>query len=158
MLTDKTLEYINRSVLCWLATADASGAPNVSPKEVFAVLGTDMMLVANIGSPASVRNIKTNPKVCVSFVDIFVQKGCKVLGTAEVVLPADPRYREMEAALYPIAQGAFQIHSIIAVHVTEVESIIAPSYRLVPGTTEQSQVASAMRTYGVAPGTGSSQS
>ncbi|WP_313952801.1 pyridoxamine 5'-phosphate oxidase family protein [Accumulibacter sp.] len=41
MLTDDVLNYIKRSVLCWLATADADGAPNVSPKEVFCAFGRD---------------------------------------------------------------------------------------------------------------------
>jgi hypothetical protein len=28
---------VHRSVLCWLATTDANGQPNVSPKEIFAL-------------------------------------------------------------------------------------------------------------------------
>lgn len=48
MLTDDVLHYIDRSVLCWLATVDATGAPNVSPKEVFCAYGASTLLVANI--------------------------------------------------------------------------------------------------------------
>lgn len=36
-----------RSVLCWLATADASGQPNVSPKEIFAILDDEHIVGAN---------------------------------------------------------------------------------------------------------------
>jgi hypothetical protein len=37
MNTDSTWHlFIHSSELCWLATADAQGQPNVSPKEVFA--------------------------------------------------------------------------------------------------------------------------
>lgn len=35
MFTKEVKEYIERSVLCWLATVDAAGHPNVSTKEVF---------------------------------------------------------------------------------------------------------------------------
>ncbi|MDO9158010.1 MAG: hypothetical protein Q7U45_01030, partial [Burkholderiaceae bacterium] len=49
-------------------------------------------------------------------------------------------------------QGKFPIRAAILVTVTAVEPIVAPSYRLFPSdTTEASQVASAMRTYGVVP-------
>lgn len=149
MLTDDVLDYINRSVLCWLATVDAEGAPNVSPKEVFAAIGQHSVAIANIASPSSVRNIQVNARVCASFVDVFIQKGYKLQGTAEIVVPADSRYPELLAPLTKITNGLFRIHSIISMRVTAVEPIIAPSYRLLSGTTEESQISGAMRAYGV---------
>lgn len=68
-----------RSVLCWFATVDASGQPNVSPKEIFAVLDSEHIVVANIASPGSARNMRANAKVCLSFIDVFAQKGYKEL-------------------------------------------------------------------------------
>jgi len=35
MLTPEVIDAAGRSVLCWLATVDDAGHPNVSPKEVF---------------------------------------------------------------------------------------------------------------------------
>ncbi|HYD96555.1 MAG TPA: pyridoxamine 5'-phosphate oxidase family protein [Noviherbaspirillum sp.] len=151
MLTDDVLEYIDRSVLCWLATVDPEACPNVSPKEIFAAFDQQTLVIANIASPVSISNIRANPKVCVSFIDVFSQKGYKLLGVAEVVERGDPRFPTFEAPLFDITKGAFRILSIIAVQVSKVEPIVAPSYRLVPGTTEASQIESAMRTYGVSP-------
>jgi predicted pyridoxine 5'-phosphate oxidase superfamily flavin-nucleotide-binding protein len=149
MLTDDVLDYLNRSVLCWLATADADGTPNVSPKEVFCAFGRDSILIANIASPGSVRNILINPRVCLSFVDVFVQKGYKLRGHAAVVTSKATRYHELLPTLTDITKGAFSIPSIVAMQVTAVEPIVAPGYRLISGTTEASQIASAMKTYGV---------
>lgn len=151
MLTADVLDYIDHSVLCWLGTIDGDGAPNVSPKEVFCAHGADGLLIANIASPQSDRNIRDNPRVCVSFVDVFVQKGYKLKGIAKIVRPKDLHFSELEVPLGQITQGLFPIHSIIAVQVQTVEPIVAPSYRLIPGTTEASQRAGAMRTYGVKP-------
>ena len=50
-------------VLCWLATVDALGQPNVSPKEVFAVIDEEHLVIAHIASPTSVKNVLQNPKV-----------------------------------------------------------------------------------------------
>jgi uncharacterized protein len=63
--------HIDKVVLCWLATVNAHGAPNVSPKEIFALYDTQTFIIADIRSPNSVRNIIQNPKVCISFIDIF---------------------------------------------------------------------------------------
>lgn len=100
---------------------------------------------------ARVANIKANPKVGVSFIDVFAQKGYKLRGRAELIAHDDARYRQYEVPLLGITKGVFRIVSIIAVQAQAVEPMVAPSYRFLPGTTEASQVASAMRAYGVAP-------
>lgn len=58
-------------MLCWLATVDAQGQPNVSPKEVWAIADDRHVVVANIASPVTVRNIAQQPQVCLSFVDVL---------------------------------------------------------------------------------------
>lgn len=152
MLTPPVLDAMNTSVLCWLATCDARGQPNVSPKEVFAAVDAQHLVIAHIASPTSVRNLAANPRVCVSFVNVFTQKGFKLQGEAAVIWPADPRFAGLEPLLLPQTQGKFPIRAAILVTVTAIESIVAPSYRLFPNdTTEASQVAGAMRTYGVVP-------
>ncbi|UYG01261.1 pyridoxamine 5'-phosphate oxidase family protein [Halomonas sp. GD1P12] len=65
MITEEVKKYIDRSVLCWLATVDRDGDPNVSPKEVFAAYENDRLVIANIASAGSMRNILSNDAVCV---------------------------------------------------------------------------------------------
>ena len=129
---------------------DESGQPNVSPKEIFAPFDDDHLVIANIASPNSVRNLRKNPLVCVSFIDVFVQKGFKVMGTARNIDPEESDYSHWSAPLQTLAGPRFPLRSVIVVKATAVEPIIAPSYRLYPAeTTEQSQIESALRAYGV---------
>ena len=115
-------------------------------------LDPEHLVIANIASPTSVRNIAQNPRVCVSFVHAFVQKGFKVLGTARNVGKTDADFAHWAGPLVAMAGPRFPIHSVIVVRATRVEPIVAPSYRLYPNeTTEQAQVVSAMRAYGVRP-------
>ncbi|MGP5019843.1 ANTAR domain-containing protein [Vreelandella alkaliphila] len=60
LITTEVRESVERSVLCWLATSDENGQPNVSPKEVFAVADSQNIVVANIASPRSAKNIRAN--------------------------------------------------------------------------------------------------
>ncbi|MDB5843492.1 MAG: flavin-nucleotide-binding protein [Polaromonas sp.] len=154
MLTAGVLKYIESSVLCWLATVDEHGAPNVSPKEIFVSYGNDTVLVANIASPNTIRNLRFNPKVCLGFVEVFVQKGFKLSGTARVVGPRDSDFPVFLAPLEAMTQGKFPIHSVIAVRVERVAPIVAPGYRQFPGTTEASQIEAALKTYKVTRGDG----
>ncbi len=151
MLTPEVQECATRSVLCWLATVDADGRPSVSPKEIFAVFDSNYLVIANI-SPTSVRNIGLNRHVCASFIDVFVQKGFKVQGIARVVSRNASEFLMWGEALVAKAGPRFPVRSVMVIEAINVERILAPSYRLYADkTTEESQVASAMRSYGVVP-------
>lgn len=148
-LTIEHKEYINRSVLCWLATASADNIPNVSPKEIFNYIASDKIIVANIASPQTVRNIRQNENVCVSFIDILVQKGFQMKGKAVIIGKADPEFSEMEEVLLEMTGGNFPFSTITRITVEQVKPIIAPRYILYPETTEEEQIESARKTYGI---------
>lgn len=147
-MNEEIREYIKRSVLCWLATSNSHNEPNVSPKEVFAAYN-DFIIVANIASPNTVRNIKENRNVCISFIDIFIQKGFQIKGEAEIVSNESSDYLQMEEELLKITEGKFPFSSITKIKITQTKPIIAPKYILYPDTTEKEQINSALETYGV---------
>lgn len=142
---------LDESVLCWLATANPQGIPSVSPKEVFSIYEDNSIIIANIASPNSARNIRSNPHACVSFINIFTQKGYQIQGRASCLTPDDPTYAPIEQRLTPMTQGVFPFASAFQVMIDDVREIIAPRYRLFPETTEQDQIRSAMETYAVRP-------
>ena len=143
-------QYIEDSVLCWLATSSADNLPNVSPKEVFTHYEDAFIIVANIASPQTVRNIRENPKVCVSFIDILVQKGYQLKGEAEIAEPTFAGYTEMEKKLTAITGGKFTFATITRIKIQSAKQILAPSYLLFPDTKEEDQRASAKKRYGFA--------
>lgn len=150
MLNEVEQVWIERAVLCWLATSSADGMPSVSPKEIYAVHG-DQIVIANVASPNSVRNIRANGRACVAFLDVFRQKGIQVFGQAEIIDSTDGRFDGLAAPLRAIAGDAFVFKTLFAITPQTVKPIIAPRYRFFPGTTEEDQVESAMQSYGVRP-------
>ena len=145
-------EDIRSSVLCWLATVNADGQPNVTPKEIFCAHGDDAIVIAEIASPVSARNISATPRVCVSFVDVFRQRGFKLQGHAQMILSDDPRFMSSGGkTLVDMAGKDFEVRGLFYVTVDRVERIWAPSYRRVPAPTVEEQLAAGYRTYGVRP-------
>jgi predicted pyridoxine 5'-phosphate oxidase superfamily flavin-nucleotide-binding protein len=152
VLTDAVRQAARSSVLCWLATVDAQGQPNVSPKEVWAIADDQHVVVANIASPVSVRNIAHQPRVCLSFVDVLVQKGFKLQGTARELLPTHADYAGWAAPVLAMAGDRIPVRSVLLIVVQSVQPIVAPSYWLFPeSTTEASQIEAARRSYGFGP-------
>lgn len=107
------------------------------------------ILIANIASPNSVGNIRANSSVCLSFVHVFKQKGFKLHGTARILNKDDESFPEKHEALYALAGNDFPFQRIIEIEVLKVNPILAPRYRLFPNTTEEEQVQSALKSYGV---------
>ncbi|WP_373524583.1 pyridoxamine 5'-phosphate oxidase family protein [Aquiflexum sp.] len=151
MINSEVKKYIDKSVLSWLATVNELNEPNVSPKEVFTYDGEHTLLIANIASPVSIKNIRENPNVCISFIDVFIQKGFKIKGTARVIEKKDAGFEKKAKLLTDLFTDNFPIISVIEVNVKKVDQIQAPSYFLYPEKTEQSQIESAMKTYKVKP-------
>lgn len=148
-LTEENKKFMDRSVLCWLATVSNKHIPNVSPKEIFTYYQTDKVIIANIASPQTVKNIKVNKNVCVSFIDILVQKGYQIKGKAAIVDSSDPEFSNMHKALIKMTKGKFPFKTITKINIEQVKSIIAPKYTLYPETTENEQIESAKKAYGI---------
>ena len=149
ILTPDIKAYINSSVLCWLATASSDNVPNVSPKEAFTWYGVQYLIIANIASPQTIKNIKQNNTVCVSFIDVFLQKGYQIKGSAGIIKKPDPEFSKMETSLLKITGGKFPFSTITAICIETVKPIVAPRYILYPETTEEEQIESALHTYKV---------
>jgi predicted pyridoxine 5'-phosphate oxidase superfamily flavin-nucleotide-binding protein len=149
MLNAAVQEDINNAVLCWLATVDDEGQPNVSPKELFHAYDDRSLVVAEIASPTSTRNIGKNPRVCVSFIDVFRQRGFKIYGKAQMLLPDHPQFMAMGTRLLAMAGEHFKVRGIIHVETSRVQRIWAPSYTVFPDRTVEEQIKRAHKTYGV---------
>ncbi|HSD07579.1 pyridoxamine 5'-phosphate oxidase family protein [Flavobacterium sp.] len=149
MFTQEVINYIDQSVLCWLATSDKDNFPNVSPKEMFTHFEGNKLLIANIASPNSVANILENDNVCVSFIDVFVEKGFKIKGQATIIYKEEAEFVAKSKPLTNIFSDKFPISAIIQITAQSVEPIIAPSYFLYPEITEEQKIKSAMNTYKV---------
>jgi len=140
-------DFFADTVLCWLATANKKGEPNVSPKEMFLIFDEEELMIANIASPKSIMNIKENPYVCVSGVNIWTQKGIQCKGEAQIISPQQKEFRDFEALFRHSNKGRFRIQHIIRIKVTQKKQILAPSYLFYPNTTEKEQKQASRKMY-----------
>ncbi|GAB1364123.1 pyridoxamine 5'-phosphate oxidase family protein [Rhodobacter sp.] len=136
-------------VLCWLATADAEFGASTSPKEIWALPEPGRLVVADIASGHSVANIRRDPRVCVSLIDVLRQRGFKLYGRAEVIAPDHPHFDKTAVPLLAMTGGAYPIRHVIAVSVTRMAPILAPSYALFPERPVAQRIAEARAAYGL---------
>ncbi len=70
--------------LGYVATVNADGTPNLSPKGTVAVWDDDHLVFADIRSPRTVANLRRAPAVEVNVVDPLSRRGYRFKGIARV--------------------------------------------------------------------------
>ena len=74
-ITDEMARMIAELRLCYVATVTPDGRPNLSPKGSLRVVDGDRLAFADIMSPQTIRNLKSNPYVEVNVVHPFLRRG-----------------------------------------------------------------------------------
>src|SRR6266852_3635921 len=88
-LTDDMRRAVDEQKLAFVATVCPDQTPNLSPKGTIAVWDETHLVLADIRSPGTVANLRTNSAVEINIVDPFSRKGYRFKGTAELVTAGD---------------------------------------------------------------------
>ena len=117
---------IDEQRLCFVATVNADGTPNLSPKGTIGVLDDDHLAFGDIRSPRTVENLRARPAVEINVLDPIGRRGYRFRGTAEIVDPG-PRFDALEATFR--ARGLeHPFNCVVVVTVVRAEPVVSPAY------------------------------
>jgi predicted pyridoxine 5'-phosphate oxidase superfamily flavin-nucleotide-binding protein len=126
MLTQDMKRVVQQHPLGYVATASADGTPNLSPKGTFFVIDDTTIAFAEIRSPATIRNLETNPRIEVNFLDVFVRKGYRFAGNASIVKRGEGNFDHLVkmsgSSLAP------RIKAIVVISVMKALPLVSPAY------------------------------
>jgi hypothetical protein len=128
VLTSDMKWIVNEQRLGFVATVSADGCPSVSPKGTFVVIDDEHIAFADIRSPGMIENLRANPSVEVNFVDPFVRKGYRFIGSASIAEPESDTF----VSCWPLFEryGALcdKINIIVMIYVTRALPVITLVY------------------------------
>jgi uncharacterized protein len=142
---------VERTILCFAATTNSDGSPNLSPKSSLRVYDESHLLFANIASPGTIRNLRRDPRIEINCVDIFARRGYRFRGRATIHSAGDPLYEALATAVRSEHGSAIPVHDAVLVEVLEATPVLSPAYMFIAGVTEESLRAAYTRRYGVVP-------
>jgi predicted pyridoxine 5'-phosphate oxidase superfamily flavin-nucleotide-binding protein len=134
ILTDDMQRVVDRE-LGFVATVAPDGSPNLSPKGTIAVWDDDHLVFADLRSPGTVANLRSNPRVEVNVVDQLSRKGYRLKGTG--IVHTEGGAFERGVQFYEqrgLAQARERIQSIVIIDVERALPITSPAYDV--GATE----------------------
>ena len=130
MLTKDMLQLIDEQRFGYIATVDADGAPNVSPKGTFLALDDHTIAFAEMRSPNTVRNIARDGRVEINMVDVFARKGARFRGMARMVMKGEAEFEQLAPLWLEIwgeDLGAL-FNGIVVITVESAKPLSSPAY------------------------------
>lgn len=128
VLTDDMKRVIDEQRLGFVATVNADGTPNLSPKATFVVVDDETIAYAEIRSPNTRRNIEAGSRVDVNFVDPFVRKGYRFKGTAAVIGPEHPDFDGLMRHFADSGDLIPMIGAVVRIRIAHASALVSPAY------------------------------
>lgn len=128
MIPDEAVELVNRVRLGYVATVAKDNTPNLSPKGSVFAMDSDHLVFADIRSPGTVENLRSNPIVEINVVDAISRRGYRFRGAATILEEGD----ELEdiIAAYKTRNLKSEINVAVKIKVETVSEIRSPLYDL----------------------------
>ena len=128
MLTAEMKRVVREQRLGFVATVNADGTPNVSPKATFVVLDDATIGFGDIRSPGTLRNLKSNRAVEVNFVDPFIRKGYRFAGKATIIERGAPGFDDLLGRFGECGIAVDRLRALVKVTVAKALPLISPAY------------------------------
>ena len=142
---------VAETMLCFVATTNEDGSPNLSPKSSLRVHDDAHLMFANMASPGTVRNLRRDPRIEINCVDIFGRRGYRFVGQATVYSGDDPLYVALRSDVAAEHGDAIPVFDAVLIEVQDVKPVISPAYTFIEGVTEDALRTAYLGKYGVQP-------
>ena len=133
IITEEIKNFVNFQKLGYVATVSSDNTPNLSPKGTIMVLDESYLAFADIQSPKTVENLRSNPSIEINVVDPFSRRGYRFRGIAEIISSGD-KFNKI-ITNYKTSGVKSSIKSVILIKIEKLSEVFSPLYDL--GHTEE---------------------
>jgi predicted pyridoxine 5'-phosphate oxidase superfamily flavin-nucleotide-binding protein len=124
-ITDEMKEFIKEQKISYVATANKKGLPNISPKGPLRVVDDKTLAFADLFSKKTRNNLKDNPWIAVSVVNVERKEGFQFRGKAEV-LTQGPLYVQITNDISKPYTMRPVVQSVVKIRVKEIHDLAPP--------------------------------
>lgn len=127
-LTPDMQRIVNEQKLGFVATVNADGSPNLSPKATFVVIDAEHLAFGDLRSPNTVRNLADRAGIEVNFVDPFVRKGFRARGQAVYHAKDTPEFNKLVARFDAWGPLTEALRGIVNIRIERAALVTSPAY------------------------------
>jgi len=142
---------ISETILCFVATINKDGSPNLSPKSTLKVLDDNHLIFANIASPKTIVNLKRDPRIEINCVDIFSRRGYRFKGKSSIHAVGSQIHTNLLEEIKTEHGDSIPVIDAVVIKILEAKPVLSPAYRYVSGVNEDILRNAYMKKYNVRP-------
>jgi len=142
-------QIIKGTILCFAATVNQDGSPNLSPKSTLKVFDDQHLMFANIASPRTVSNLKRDSRIEINCVDIFSRRGYRFKGKGIVHSPGTQIHDDLLHEIKKEHGECIPVLDAVLIEVLEAKPVLSPAYSFIEDVTEERMRDTYMRKYNV---------
>lgn len=128
VISSEIKSFLNSQKLGYVATVSSDGKPNISPKGTIISWTSDLLVFANIRSPDTMSNLRTNPSMEINVIDPLSRKGYLFIGTGKII--KDTSLFDEIVTYYRNSGIQSPINSVVLVSVSSISEVTSPLYDL----------------------------
>ncbi|BBG01390.1 MULTISPECIES: pyridoxamine 5'-phosphate oxidase family protein [Pseudonocardia] len=121
-------DIVERAWLAFAATVCDDGSPNLSPKGSLRVYDDDHLAFMDIGSPATIANLRRDPRIEINVIDVFSRRGYRFTGSVSFAEPGAPEYEWLNRWLLDLNGPGYPANEVVLVKVERARPILSPAY------------------------------
>jgi predicted pyridoxine 5'-phosphate oxidase superfamily flavin-nucleotide-binding protein len=148
ILTEEMQRMVAGLRLCYVATVTPDGKPNLSPKGSLRVIDQEHLAFADIMSPATIRNLRSNPYIEVNMVDPFLRRGYRFKGVCEIVTEGEA-FDLVANELWEREGRQYPVNAVVMITVQAAIPVRSPAYVFNKGVKEENVRNIWLERYGV---------
>ncbi len=124
-ITDEIRKFVETQKISYVATVNKKGHPNVSPKGPLRIVDDKTLAFADLFSKKTRDNLKENPWIAVSVVDVGKKEGFQFRGKAEI-LTDGPLYEQIVEEISKPYTKRPMVQSVVKIGVKEIHDLAPP--------------------------------
>ena len=132
LITPEMRRIVEEQRLGFAATICEDGTANLSPKGTVTVLDDDHLMFADLASPQTVKNLRTNPSIEINVVDPVIRKGFRFKGRGMVFVPGERFDQLLESSFTSgsraVRDAKARIRHIVVIEVERALPLVSPAY------------------------------
>ncbi len=128
---------VESTQLCYVASINDDGTPNLSPKGSLTVLDRNHLIFANIASTKTIENLRKRPFLEINIVNTFNRIGFGISGTAEIMEQGTNEYDFVTKPLWKNHGTNLLVHNVVKINVVKVRKFHSPAYKYGNNVTEE---------------------
>lgn len=127
-ITNDMRLIVEDAIVSFVGTITPDGWPCISPKGSVRIYDDAHIAFMDIASPQTIENLRHDPRVEITSIDVFRRRGYRLRGEATILQPGHPVFEWLARWLLALNGPGYPANQAVLVEVSRIRPVLSPAY------------------------------